>query len=67
MNAGRGPVSDEEKERQREVVVKAEAYRSKAWGQQKQWKYVALHVGVSENELRYLRDKIKREKRKGEK
>lgn len=63
-NAGRGPILPGVEAWQRAKVAEAEAYQSTAWGQQKLWKYVALHVGLGENELRYLRDKFKREKHK---
>lgn len=65
-NAGRRPLSKAERTRQRLIVRQAEAMYSQAVGVQKQWNHVAAKFGLDENQLRYLRDKVKKEKQETE-
>ncbi len=65
MGAGRNPQPDAIVELQRAKVAEAEAFKAKH--PLVTWKYVAPRVGLGENQLRYLRGKIKREQETGEK
>lgn len=65
MGAGRNPQPDAIVELQRAKVAEAEAFKAKH--PLVAWKHVAPRVGLGENQLRYLRSKIKREQETGEK